>query len=122
MRVAAAALCLLVILLAGCGSHEAQLPRIAGASQERGLLALRRFDCGVCHQIPGLRGARGQVGPPLHRYARRVYVAGKFPNDAEHLIRWLQDPPAMAPHTAMPRLGVSEQEATDMAAYLLALR
>jgi cytochrome c2 len=49
-------------------------------------------------------------------------VAGKFPNDAKHLIRWLQDPPAMAPHTAMPRLGVSEQEATDMAAYLLALR
>lgn len=118
MRAAAIAMCLPVVLLAGCSADEEALV----ASAQRGRIALERFDCGVCHRIPGIRGARGQVGPPLHAYGRRPYVAGKFPNDSELLVRWISDPPALAPRTAMPRLGVGEREARDMAAYLHALR
>lgn len=110
------------VLLAACGANGASDPSVPGGSAQRGRLALQQRDCGVCHRIPGIRGARGEVGPALHGYAQRVYVAGKFPHDTEHLVRWIRDPPALAPRTAMPAMGVSEQEARDMAAYLQALR
>jgi cytochrome c2 len=113
----------LALLLAGCTGHEAPRPLPpAGADAGRGRVALGRFDCRVCHLIPGIRGAPGQVGPSLQHYARRAYVAGKFPNEHTHLVRWIMDPPALAPRTAMPATGVSEAEARDMAAYLLTLR
>lgn len=120
MRMQASLLCITVV--AGCGPAEAPDPSIAGADTRRGEAALQAFDCGACHTIPGIRGALGRVGPPLDHYAHRTYVAGKFPNDAQHLVRWIMDPPAMAPRTAMPRLGVTEAEARDIAAFLYTLR
>ncbi|MGR3496908.1 c-type cytochrome [Citreimonas sp.] len=75
--------------------------------------------CGSCHVIPGIRSAQGSVGPPLHDFASRGYIAGILPNDPGDLTRWLMDPPAFAPRTAMPALGLTEDEARDMAAYLL---
>ena len=54
-------------------------------------------------------------------YARRPYVAGKFPNEPETLVRWILDPPALAPHTAMPAVPMTDQDARDMAAYLYEL-
>ena len=79
---------------------------------------MARHECGVCHVIPGIPDAVGKVGPALDRYSRRSYVAGKFPNEPDTLVRWIVDPPAMAPQTAMPASAMSEQEARDMAAYL----
>jgi cytochrome c1 len=38
------------------------------------------------------------------------------------LIRWIETPQAIEPGTAMPNLGVTEQRARDMAAYLYTLR
>jgi cytochrome c1 len=72
--------------------------------------------------IPGINGADGLVGPPLILFARRTYVAGELPNTPSNLIRWIQDPPAVEPRTAMPALGLSEQQARDVAAYLYTLR
>jgi cytochrome c2 len=114
---------LLALAGAGCTQHEPPRPApVADADAQRGRKALEQFDCGVCHVIPAVPGARGQVGPSLQHYARRAYVAGKFPNEPAHLVRWIMDPPALAPRTAMPATGVSEAQARDMAAYLLALR
>jgi cytochrome c2 len=113
----------LVLVCAACTGDEPSRPLpVPGADAARGRAALERFDCGVCHVIPGVTGAPGRVGPSLAHYARREYVAGKFPRDPALLVRWIMDPPALAPHTAMPATGVSEAEARDMAAYLLALR
>jgi cytochrome c2 len=78
--------------------------------------------CGACHAIPGIAGADGSVGPSLRGFADRSYVAGILPNEPGSLTRWLIDPPAHAPATAMPNLGLSEGEARDMAAYLMTLR
>jgi hypothetical protein len=75
----------------------------------------------VCHIIPGVRGARGRVGPPLDAYSRRVYVAGKFPNTPQVLVRWIQDAPSLAPRTAMPAIAMPEAQARNMAAYLYTL-
>jgi cytochrome c1 len=51
---------------------------------------------------------------------RRRIIAGTLPNDQANLIRWIRDPQAVDPRTAMPVLGVSERDAIDMSAYLLA--
>ena len=45
-----------------------------------------------------------------------------FPNDPHHLVRWVMTPQEMKPGTAMPDLGLSEQQARDVAAYLYTLQ
>jgi len=109
--------------LAGLLACHDALPAqpIPGSDAVRGREALRQFGCGTCHVIPGITGARGLTGPPLDRYARRVYVAGKWPNNPDVLVRFIVDPPAMAPRTAMPATGVSVAQARDIAAYLYSL-
>lgn len=113
-------LCFTVVLSA-CSERDIVSMQVPGDARA-GRAAIERFDCGVCHTIPGVRGARGLVAPPLELYRRRVYIAGKFPNTPEMLARWIQDPPALVPATAMPALGVSDLEARDIAAYLFEAR
>lgn len=96
----------------------ASLPTLSMTKTERGRAVLERYECGVCHVIPGIRNAVGRVGPSLDDYAQRPYVAGKFPNETETLARWIRDAPAMAPQTAMPAIAMSPQEAREAAAYL----
>ena len=62
------------------------------------------------------------AGPSLAYTGRLGYLAGGIPNQPANMVRWLQDPPALKPDTAMPSLGVSEEEARHMAAYLYTLR
>ena len=93
----------------------------ARQGQGVGKLLLRQFGCGSCHEIPGVAAARGKVGPPLAGVATRVYIAGVLPNTPENLVRWLRDPPAVSPQSAMPDLGVTERDARDIAAYLATL-
>lgn len=80
------------------------------------------YGCGACHTIPGIHTARGVVGPPLLFFARRTMIAGELPNSPDNLMRWLQNPPAVEPKTAMPALGITDTEAHDIAAYLYTLR
>jgi cytochrome c1 len=77
--------------------------------------------CGACHVIPGVRGANSWAAPPLNEWARRGYLAGRFPNSPENLVAWLRDPQAMLPGNAMPNLGLTDTEARAAAAYLLTL-
>lgn len=106
------------LLLAGC-DDASPAPHVAvDGDAARGRSALVRYDCDVCHEIPGIARATGTVGPPLDAMARQVYIAGVVPNEPEQLVRWLMDPPAIDPRTAMPDLGVSRADALDMAAYL----
>lgn len=122
MRASANPATLAALVLSACGSHQGTVRQVEDGDPLRGRRAMEHFDCGACHAIPGVRGATGRVGPTLHGYAARPYVAGKFAGDAAHLVRWIQDAPALAPRTAMPALGASEQQARDMAAYLYTLR
>lgn len=99
---------------------DAASQQVHDADPVRGARAMVDYGCGACHVIPGVTGARGTVGPPLAGFGDRAYVAGVLPNDPGGLVRWLIDPPAHAPRTAMPDLGVTEADARDMAAYLYA--
>jgi cytochrome c len=95
---------------------------LTGGDPGRGLATIERVGCGACHEIPGARGlASGRVGPSLAGFSTRTYVGGVAPNQPEHLVRWLMDPRALSPRTAMPALGLDEQQARDIAAYLYTL-
>jgi cytochrome c1 len=74
-----------------------------------------------CHDIPGIRGPASDVGPPLDHIAHRAYIAGVLPNTPENMLRWLMNPPGVDPRTAMPNMGISEEQARDIAAYLATL-
>lgn len=111
------------LLVSACGEAQAvALAAPSGGDAAEGRVAVRRYGCGSCHQIPGVRGANGVVGPPLDDFARRKYIAGNLPNEAESLVAWIMDPQAIEPGTAMPTLGVTETDARNIAAYLATLR
>ncbi|OWQ48309.1 hypothetical protein CDL60_06960 [Roseateles noduli] len=112
------------LLLSACGpAPDEPLRRwqVDAADVERGRHLMTQFQCGSCHAVPGVPGG-GQRAPALERFGRRAYIAGQLPNSPEVLQRWLLDPQGMLPGTAMPRLGLSERDARDIAGYLLSLR
>lgn len=109
----------MLVLLAGCSGEPPSTMRIEGGDPQAGKQAIARYGCTSCHAIPGLSSYGANVGPPLANMGARAYVAGVVANTPENLVRWLQDPLAIAPRTAMPRLGITEREARDMAAYLV---
>ena len=128
---------MIVELVATVGCDKLSQPRLlatAATTQEttgvadftgdskrgRGLFAV--YGCTACHEIPGVAGADGVVGPPLERMAQRGYVAGVVKNTPYNLVRWIKNPLAVDPLTAMPNLHVTDKDARDMGAYLYTLR
>lgn len=94
---------------------------VAGGDARRGARLIAAYGCGSCHDIPGIPGARGRVGPPLTDFGERAFIAGALPNEAAALVRWIQFPQQVEPGTVMPSLGVTEPQARDIAAYLYTL-
>jgi cytochrome c1 len=93
-----------------------------GGDPERGRAVIEQYGCGSCHTIPGVENAHGLVGPPLLWFSRRTYIAGELPNTPANLVRWVRATQSVEPATAMPALGLSDQQARDVAAYLYTLR
>ena len=110
------------ILMAGLGVANCDAGTTgtarAGADADRGQRLLMQYQCGSCHTIPGVAAARGVRGPSLEAFGKRSYIAGRIPNRAEALARWISAPQSLVPDTAMPNMGVSNADARDMAAYL----
>lgn len=119
----ATALALTLVLsfsLASCGEHAGAT--VIGGNVERGKALILADGCGSCHRIPGIAGADADVGPPLTRVGRRIYIAGMLRNTPDALIAWLRYPQTVVPGNAMPNTGLSDQDARDIAAYLYTLR
>jgi cytochrome c2 len=110
-----------VALLAACGD-EPKEKQVPGGDAKAGKELVTQYQCGACHKIPDVRGADGKVGPQLDGFGKLSYIANGIPNQPDKLVAWLLDPPAMKPGTAMPAMGLTEQEARHMAAYLYTLR
>lgn len=85
---------------------------------EQGRVAIVEHGCGSCHSIPGIRDANARVGPRLDGIVEQSYIAGMLSNTPENLAQWIRQPQEINPGTAMPDLGVTEEEARDIAAYL----
>lgn len=67
--------------------------------------------CAACHAVEGQGGA---VGPALDG------VAGRY--TPESLDRWLADPQAVKPGTAMPNLQLSDEVRAELVAWLMTLK
>ena len=101
---------------------------------ERGRQIYARTACVGCHVIQGV--SMSPVGPTLtHVGSRTTIAAGLYPNDAEHLARWIKNAPVMKPGAIMPPQGkgirdprtgatgtLDDQQIADLVAYLLALK
>jgi len=109
----------LVLMLALSGCAPKRPPAGVQGDPVRGKIALTQYACQSCHMIPGVPGSRAYVGRPLVGMAERKVLAGALPNDQANLVRWIRDPQAVDPETAMPNMGVSERDALDISAYLL---
>ena len=112
------------LALVSCiGGNEARAYYVnPGGDETRGKNVIGLKGCGSCHEIPGINGAQGLVGPPLIHWSRRTYVAGEVANQPQNLVKWLMSPQSIEPQTAMPNVGLTEQEARDAAAYLYTLQ
>lgn len=117
------ALAIAIVMAVPAGAQDVpRFRQVIGGDPERGRALIADYACGVCHAIPGIRGARGSVGPDLNRFGSRDLIAGIVPNRPDLLVLWLEEPAAIAPDTGMPDVGVSHEEAEDIAAYLATLR
>jgi cytochrome c2 len=94
---------------------------VPGADPARGPELVATYGCGSCHQIPGVAGADGRVAPSLEHFSQRGVIAGALPFTADNLVDWIMHPQSIEPGVAMPEMGVTEQDARDLAAYLLGL-
>lgn len=82
---------------------------------------IARMACGSCHEIPGVSGADGRVGPSLAGLGHRQMIAGVLPNSRSNLEHYLRHPQRVVPGNYMPDQHLTEQQAADAAAYLLRL-
>jgi cytochrome c len=114
---------LAVLVTAACAAaSSAAVPSDPTAAAGQQLI--QQKGCGACHNIPGVPGANGVIGPNLAGVASRPTVAGgAVPNNGpDDLKRWIIDPPAEKPGTSMPKLGFTDDEATKIVAYLETLK
>lgn len=93
-------------------------PDLTVAEPERGTLAeagknlyFNKYGCNGCHSIEDVGGL---VGPALDRAGFRL-------NDT-WIYRWIRYPQGMKKHTRMPNLGINDQDARAVTAYLETLR
>lgn len=70
-----------------------------------------KYGCNSCHSIGGQGGV---VGPELDRAGFRL-------NDT-WIYRWIMYPQGMKKHTRMPNLGINDEDARALTAYLKTLR
>jgi len=96
-------------------SHAAA---VTGGNPARGEAMFIQYGCGGCHGVKHVRQASGAVGPPLDGIAVRAIIAGKLSNSPDNMQKWIRDPQAVTPGTAMPDLQVGEQDARDITAFL----
>lgn len=98
--------------------------------QKQGVRVMVQRGCGSCHTIPNIPGAAGNIGPNLGTATglppvsdRKTIAGGAVPNNStDDLAGWIMDPPAHKPGTAMPKLGLSADEAKAAAEYLYSIK
>jgi cytochrome c len=109
----------IAVALTACGSDDAEVA-IGDADHGRELFV--GYGCGACHQVGGVRQAVGRVGPQLDGLADQRIIAGSLAMTPEHLAAFIENPQEHAPGTGMPDVGVSSDDAADIAAFLLERR
>jgi cytochrome c2 len=113
---------LTALALLGACDGEAGARASDVGDPNKGAREIAQIGCGACHIIPGIERADGLVGPPLDHMGRRIFIAGLLRNTPDNMMTWLRNPQAVSPGNAMPDLGLDEDQARDITAYLYTLR
>ena len=88
----------------------------------KGLALFQQMSCVSCHGINGTV-ANARVGPDLTHFAsRRQLGAGIAENTPENLRRWLADPHRVKPGVNMPNFNFTDEQLTELVAYLETLK
>jgi cytochrome c len=127
---------LVIVILSGCAPQPpparastlrplvAQLQPAPGVPGDpnNGMALFTARGCVACHTVLRLPNASGAIGPNLTNMTLRPTLAGdQIQMTPENLARWIVNPPAMKADTKMPVLGVTDQDARDLAAFLYSL-
>ena len=107
-------------------------------SPETGKQLFLAKGCVACHTVSGVPGAVGEVGPKLDGVgdaSRRQRIAdgrglpcsgcpqsAGLENSVDSMKRWLANPPAVKPGTAMPNLSLAPREVDSLVAFLQTLK
>ena len=79
--------------------------------------------CAGCHSLVALNAPKGMLGPNLANIGARSWIAaGTLENTDENLAYWIREPQLVKQGVLMPRLGLNENEAKEIAAYLRTIR
>lgn len=113
---------LFMVLLAACDGPPDRTPTLSDADVKRGRQLVTDKGCVACHAFPDVRWPRGGLGPSLEHFGRQGLIAGRLPNQPGVLVQFVRDAPAHLPGTAMPAIPMTDQEARDVATYLLQLK
>ena len=109
----------------GRGDDRASVLSGADAARGRELMGVK--GCAVCHRMTGVAPLYAGMMPAnvtAEDMPRAIRLAPdlRFTRDrwgASQLVRWLMDPTQVKPDTPMPKMGLAEDEAKAIAAYLL---
>jgi cytochrome c2 len=120
-------LSLTLLLLVACNRGEAAKTTAAApppiGSAARGPQLAAQYGCNVCHVIPGVAGPQGSLGPSLQGLAARPAISeGTVQNTPANLVQFIQNPASLNPQSSMPPMAIPENDAKDLAAYLLTLK
>jgi cytochrome c oxidase subunit 2 len=93
---------------------QAQTPQVA---QGQKLFLMK--GCVGCHSLVAYNAPKGLLGPNLANVGARSYIAaGTLPNTDENLAHWIRFPQEVKHGVLMPNLGVTEEEAKALVAFL----
>ena len=100
---------------------------VEGRGQEPGVADGQKLflakGCAGCHSLVALNAPKGMLGPNLANIGARTWIAaGTLENTDENLAYWIREPQLVKQGVLMPRLGLNEQEAQSIAAYLRTIR
>lgn len=99
----------------------ARLPSEDDEEAFGGARLFREKGCASCHTVKGY--SAGEFGPDLtHLMQRETFASGIFKLDTRNLRAWLRNPPEEKPGALMPDLDLTEDEITQLIAYLNTLQ
>ena len=100
--------------------QKATPPEPTGAAAD-GQAIFAKSACVGCHTIAGV--SAGVLAPNLtHFGGRSTLAAGMWPNTPDNVAAWVRDPQRLKPGVKMPDLGLTEEQAKAVAAYLTGLK
>ena len=106
------------LALSGCGGGSMHARPVPGGNAADGKQLIAQYGCGGCHEIGGVKRADGRVGPTLEDFRdKQVLVTGRQ-NRPPNVERWIMHPQQILPGSLMPDLGVNDDQARDIVAYL----